>query len=144
MADEPFEGWAIVELMGHRRLAGYVREVELAGAGMLRLDVPRHAAAVCTCGSNDPGSASHEDHQLDCMLFAQDEVAPLDVDATQFYSPAALYCLTPTTEAIARAIVSKPTPVQRWELERAPEPDMLDPPDEHSDAEWAELEAEEM
>jgi hypothetical protein len=37
---ETFEGWAIVELMGHRRLAGYVREVELAGAAMLRLDVP--------------------------------------------------------------------------------------------------------
>ena len=34
----PFEGWAILELMGHRRLAGYVREVELAGAGVLRLD----------------------------------------------------------------------------------------------------------
>lgn len=38
MAD-PFEGWAIVELMGHRRLAGYVTEEEHFGTAMLRLDV---------------------------------------------------------------------------------------------------------
>lgn len=36
----PFEGWAICELMGHRRLGAYVREATVAGHGMLRLDVP--------------------------------------------------------------------------------------------------------
>ncbi len=35
-----FEGWAVVELMGHRKLAGYVREQQVAGAGFLRIDVP--------------------------------------------------------------------------------------------------------
>lgn len=35
-----FETWAIVEVMGHRRLAGFVREVSIAGAGFLRVDVP--------------------------------------------------------------------------------------------------------
>ena len=87
---EVFEGWAIVELMGHRRLAGYVREVELAGAAMLRLDVPEHG----------------------------DEPA-----ATQFYSAAALYCLTPTTEDMARQVAAsaRVAPVQRWELP-APRP----------------------
>lgn len=35
-----FDEWAIVEMLGHRRLAGRVREVQLAGAGFLRLDVP--------------------------------------------------------------------------------------------------------
>jgi hypothetical protein len=35
-----FAEWAIVELMGHRRLAGYIREVEIAGKGFLRLDIP--------------------------------------------------------------------------------------------------------
>lgn len=29
MTAEPFEGWAILELMGHRRLAGYVRDVAI-------------------------------------------------------------------------------------------------------------------
>jgi hypothetical protein len=40
MSDERFEGWVILELMGHRRLGGYVREQELAGAAFLRLDIP--------------------------------------------------------------------------------------------------------
>lgn len=37
---ETYEGWAVVELMGHRRLAGRVRQVEQFGTVMLRLDVP--------------------------------------------------------------------------------------------------------
>jgi hypothetical protein len=42
MTDEPetFDQWAICELMGHRRIAARVREVQLAGAGFLRLDIP--------------------------------------------------------------------------------------------------------
>ncbi len=39
-AAQPFAEWCIVEMMGHRRLAGYVSEVELAGKGFLRLDIP--------------------------------------------------------------------------------------------------------
>jgi hypothetical protein len=45
-------GWAIIELMGHRRLAGWLSEEEVAGAAFLRIDVPEHASAVCTCGSH--------------------------------------------------------------------------------------------
>lgn len=37
---ESFEGWAILELMGHRRLAGFVRDVEMFGGRMCRIDVP--------------------------------------------------------------------------------------------------------
>lgn len=35
-----FEQWAVLELMGHGRIAGLVREVNVAGAGFLRVDVP--------------------------------------------------------------------------------------------------------
>lgn len=88
---EAFEGWVILELMGHRRLGGYVREQEIAGGAFLRIDVP---------GPNGG-----------------------EVAATQFYAPGAVYCITPTTEAIARAVAfrSQPEPVQRWELP-APRP----------------------
>lgn len=34
-----FAEWTIVELMGHRRLAGRVTEATIAGAGFLRIDV---------------------------------------------------------------------------------------------------------
>jgi hypothetical protein len=37
---DPYAGWAIVELFGHRRLAGRVAQVEQYGQAMLRLDVP--------------------------------------------------------------------------------------------------------
>ncbi len=32
--------WMILELLGHRRIAGHVREVQVAGAGFLRVDIP--------------------------------------------------------------------------------------------------------
>jgi hypothetical protein len=89
-----FEGWAILELMGHRRLAGYVRPVEYAGTGLIRLDVPGYLHTEPTGEQEERGAA------------------------TQFYSPSALYCLTPTTEAIARRVseARRPEPVTTWEL----------------------------
>lgn len=39
---ETFETWAIIELFGHRQLAGKVSEQQVAGATMLRIDVPAH------------------------------------------------------------------------------------------------------
>ena len=36
----PFREWSILELFGHRRLAGLVTEQQIADAGFLRLDVP--------------------------------------------------------------------------------------------------------
>lgn len=43
MADQPvaYEGWAIIEQYGHRRLAGYVRPVSMYGADMARVDIPQ-------------------------------------------------------------------------------------------------------
>lgn len=84
--EDQFEGWAILEIMGRRRLAGWVSEATIAGAGLLRIDVP----------GTEPGVVS----------------------ATQYYSPSAVYALTPTTEAIARAVACRfqPEPVTRWEL----------------------------
>ena len=37
---ETFDQWAIVELMGHRKLAGRVSEQIIAGTPLLRIDVP--------------------------------------------------------------------------------------------------------
>lgn len=64
MATE-FEGWAIVELMGHRKLAGYVREVTLAGASMLRLDVP----------SDPPVTQYYGASSLYCLTPTSEEIA---------------------------------------------------------------------
>lgn len=84
--ESAFKEWAILELFGHRRLAGLVTEVQLGGASFLRLDIP---------GKKNGEWA-----------------------LTQFYSPAAIYAITPTTPDMARAVAaqSEPGPVSRWEL----------------------------
>ena len=105
---DPFEGWAIVELMGHRRLAGHVTEAEQFGTAMLRLDIYDTKAG--------------------------------EAVVTQFYGGSAVYCITPTTEEIARKIGerSAPAPVSRYELEPAkpegdhdPDEDLPDDYDEN-------------
>lgn len=40
MSEPAFESWAILELMGHRQRAGLVREVDIAGGKLLRIDIP--------------------------------------------------------------------------------------------------------
>lgn len=32
--------WGLIEMMGHQKIAGFVQEVELGGAKLLRVDVP--------------------------------------------------------------------------------------------------------
>lgn len=38
--DTKFSHWALVELMGHQRIAGLATEVNIAGKGFIRVDVP--------------------------------------------------------------------------------------------------------
>ncbi len=40
----PLEMWAIVELMGHQKIAGKVTEQTIGGGAMIRVDVPATAA----------------------------------------------------------------------------------------------------
>lgn len=40
MTEIAFEGWAIVELMGHRQRGGYAKDVEMFGGKLLRIDIP--------------------------------------------------------------------------------------------------------
>lgn len=47
-ADRTFEGWAILELMGHRKLAGRVSEANIGGGAFIRIDVPGDGADVAT------------------------------------------------------------------------------------------------
>ena len=56
MSDTPFETWAILELMGHRRLAGWLTEQEIGGSGFLRLDIPKTDKAASATQFYAPGS----------------------------------------------------------------------------------------
>ena len=84
MENNSFEEWCVLELYGHRRLAGKVTDAVIGGASFIRIDIP-----------------------------AKD-----GKKTTQFYSPAAVYAITPTTEEIATliAINTEPEPVNKWEI----------------------------
>ena len=85
-----FEQFAIVELMGHNMIAGYVTEQIIAGAAFVRIDVPD----VIAC----------PDASLSVPGF------------TKLFGPAAIYAITPTDETTARqAAVNLTTrPVSPW------------------------------
>jgi hypothetical protein len=161
-----YEGWAIVELMGHRQRAGYVKEAEMFGAKMLRLDIPllptlpprlewkdsadpevlayanfeqrhcfeirkvpethRYVAIHRDAGEGNPGgpykSATTLGDRFYAILVAKaaciqhlDSIAPPPPEVplaelpatTQFYGGPAIYCLTPCTEAAARAALER-------------------------------------
>lgn len=128
MGEAPtFAGWAVLELMGHRRLGGYVQEATVAGVGMLRIDVPSGCPGVaadycdvhgkCTCPRHEDGERINEEGPA-CPLHGSTSECSDDPVATQFYSPSSVYCLTPTSEEAARAVAksNRPAPVHRYEL----------------------------
>lgn len=103
MSDD-YEGWAILEIMGHRRLGGRLSTATVAGTSLLKIDV-----------------------------YTDDF---LDPSATQFYSPAAIYAITPCTEETARRVAGTVAPVAIWELPRPALPAVAsieDLADEHMD-----------
>ena len=74
MADNTFDTWALVELMGHSRIAGRVTDATIGGATFIRVDVPE------TSGGQP---------------------------STRYFSPAAIYCISPVTEEIARGLAEE-------------------------------------
>jgi hypothetical protein len=95
-----FADWAILELMGHRRLAGYVADVEMFGGRMARIDIP---------DSSDPAKSLATQFYNHASIYA---LTP---------------CTEATAREVARG--SQPAPVQRWELPPAPSQDATETPD---------------
>jgi|GEM_PF-3055099 hypothetical protein len=79
--EEKKEFWAVVELMGHAKLAGLVTEVEMGGAKLLRVDVP------------DVPERPAE------RYYAHQEAIP---GYTRFVGGSAIYAITPMTEEVCR------------------------------------------
>lgn len=102
-ADAGFDQWCIVELMGHRRLAGRVTEETIFGQAMCRIDIPG------------------------------------ETPVTQYYGGGAVYCLTPTTEAIVRHLAPQlvVAPASRWELPAPPAQHPGDDDEDDKDGVWS-------
>ena len=81
---EKFDTWGVLEVMGHKRFAGRITEQTIAGAALVRVDVP---AAVDSHGQ-------------------------VVAEYSKMFGVASVYCLTPTTEAVARRVAER---LARWE-----------------------------
>lgn len=86
-----FSGYAILEVMGHRRLGGYVRETTFAGAACVRIDIPKPEA--------------------ECWK-TTDAPRVEEVGVTQIYGGSAIFCMTPCKAAMARAVAVNTTAVE--------------------------------
>jgi hypothetical protein len=116
--DKPdFDSWAILELMGHVRMAGRVTEEERFGAKMGRIDVPTSPVRTCNnCdGSGDQAPPNPAD--LPCPICGGKGTLGGGF-TTVYFTAASVYRMTPCTEDLARAVAarSQPEPVHRYEL----------------------------
>jgi len=93
----PPEIWACVEIFGHRKHYGRVKEIERFGCKMLRVDVPAAVAAPLL------GEAETFD--------------------TCLYGGSAIFSFTPMTEAAARKWADAERPKPWRPLDRLPAPD---------------------
>ncbi len=80
-----FEGWAIVEIMGHQTYSGFVSEQVIGGAALVRVDVP---GAPITDG----------DGKI---------VGEQDGAFTKMFGLASIYCITPVAEEFARRAIAR-------------------------------------
>lgn len=94
MDGQKFEQWAIVELMGHQRIAGRVSEQVIGGCSLVRVDVPACEEA-----------GSH----------------PATQPFTKLFGAAAIYAVTFTDEAAARMVARqiRVQPIDTWSLKQA-------------------------
>lgn len=82
MEQQKFEVLCLVELFGHTRVAGKVSEQTIAGAGMLRIDVPetKHNPAFTRFVNPSAVYALNPMDELTMKQYAEDlQVKPIDV-----------------------------------------------------------------
>ena len=107
-SDQKIETWAIVEVFGHTKLAGFLRSVPLGSAVMLRIEVPE-----VTYNERTGWGESATTVERTIPAF------------TKFYSPSAIFSITPTTEETARAAMKSwhVEPVSNLDIKALPAPE---------------------
>lgn len=78
--NERFAQWAIVEIMGHKKFAGFVSEQTIGGTAFVRVDVP------------------------EIVLETADRVLPA---FSKLFGAGSIYCISPCTEETARAFAAQ-------------------------------------
>ncbi len=76
---QKFEEWCVVEIMGHKKFAGFVSEQAVGGASFVRVDVPE-------------------------VTTEKGDVLP---SFSKLFGASSIYCLSPCTEATAKAFAAQ-------------------------------------
>ena len=102
-----FEGWAVVEIMGHNREIGFVTTQYFGGPALFRIDQP---------------SFPEREYSLERAQWIGDTLCPVGSvvrrealpGKTAFVGPSAVFRLTPCTEETARAAIERilPAPIK--------------------------------
>lgn len=134
-----FEGWAVVEVFGHQRFAGYVTSEAFGQAVLFRVDVPplaereriaKHYEYDGKGQSIPPGSTVKEDAVQ---------------GYTKYFGPGAIYAMTPCTQDAAEKAVAamqqrKVSVVKLAEERALPPPTQFTDVDDDDDHEFDETE----
>lgn len=119
MSDQSFDSYAIVELMGHVKMAGRVTEEERFGSKMGRCDVPTLVGCP-ECGGKgwEEGGIGPvgQIEQLKCEECEGE--GRIDGFASVYFTGSSVYRLSPCSEEVARHVAKRnqPEPVHQWEL----------------------------
>jgi hypothetical protein len=89
---EKFTGWAVVEMLGHKKLAGFVSEQVIAGSALVRVDVPETLQQKSVPGYGGTVVESKPAY-------------------TKLIGVGSIYCITPTDESTARRAAAA---LERW------------------------------
>jgi hypothetical protein len=94
--DKKFEEWAVVEIMGRKRFAGFVSEHAMGGTSFVRVDVPQ------------------------VTLPSGQTLPPF----TKLFGAASIYCISPCTEDAAKAFAAtiRAESFSRYEIPALPAP----------------------
>lgn len=95
-----FEGWAIVEMMGHRREIGYVTTEHYGAASLFRVDSPEFA---------------EREFELTRPQYFDSQLAPIGSKVKRagipakscLVGPSSIYALNPCTEETARQAIEE-------------------------------------
>lgn len=102
---EKFGEWALVEIMGHRKFAGYVTEQTLGGASFVRVDVPE---------------VTRDVRQYVPLLGHQKTSAQTIPGYSKLFGAGSIYCISPVTEQVARQLATEicQLPLQEFDVGR--------------------------
>jgi len=124
-----FEGWAVVEVFGHQKYAGFVTTEAFGQAVLFRVDVPplpERERVTTYYGHDDDGKSVPPGSTVK-------EVAVQGY--TKYFGPGAIYAMTPCTQEAAEKAVASIQPRKVSLVSLAPDAAVLPPHQDEDDDE---------